>query len=466
MWHCSLSLHPDEPALSREQWGEIAREFVAEMGFGGAEETSCRWVAIHHGQGKNGNDHIHVVVQLVDEQGHAASVHLDRPRAQKCARDLERKHGLLVVEGRDRGRGARATNTRQAKRAANEHERAKREGRERIPPAEADRERLERVVRTFAAAAANEGEFVRTLRSTADPETGRSRVLVRPRWETGRDDVVVGYSIALAPEEGRPVVWHSGGKLAKDLTLPRLRQRWPDTPQSAGEAVKEWRAGWLRQPPAKPASSQDANAAWDRALHDLAQLRDELRGLPAGDPGAWAPLAGDGAALFYGWAQLAPEHAPALYACGELLARSAQIPAGQARPVPRMPQVRSVALLAAAMVSPQNRSLSWLVLFHELAALTRAIADLHQAARDARTAEQLRQALEQQLAPVGRQLAEQHAREDPEYAQALEAQRLAAAARPPAGRRGPAAGDTSPQASPGPRPPSQSQKPDQRRRRR
>lgn len=38
------------------------------------------------------------------------------------------------------------------------------------------------------------------------------------------------------------MVWHGGGKLARDLTLPELRKGWPDAPQSAQTAVDEWRA--------------------------------------------------------------------------------------------------------------------------------------------------------------------------------------------------------------------------------
>ncbi|MBM4570415.1 hypothetical protein GS489_08660 [Rhodococcus hoagii] len=50
--------------------GRIAQRFVEEMGFidpDGAK--SSRWVAIHHGQSKNGNDHIHIAVQMVREDG-------------------------------------------------------------------------------------------------------------------------------------------------------------------------------------------------------------------------------------------------------------------------------------------------------------------------------------------------------------------------------------------------------------
>lgn len=45
VWHCSLSLHPDEPALSDETWGEVAGEFIEQLGFAGQ-----RWAAIRHGR--------------------------------------------------------------------------------------------------------------------------------------------------------------------------------------------------------------------------------------------------------------------------------------------------------------------------------------------------------------------------------------------------------------------------------
>ena len=70
-------------------------------------------------------------------------------------------------------------------------------------------------MRVAGAGAGSEAEFVRVLRADG--------VLVRPRFAAGRDDQVVGYSVALAPAAGREPVWHAGGKVAKDLTLPRLR---------------------------------------------------------------------------------------------------------------------------------------------------------------------------------------------------------------------------------------------------
>ena len=138
----------------------------------------------------------HVVVGLVDEAGRAVSVHLDRPRAQKCARELERRHGLRVVEGRDRGRGVRSTNYRQAKRAQRDHDR----NALRVPSPEPDRERLERAVRIASAAADSEADFVRRIRDGG-------RLLIRPRFAAGCDDQVVGYSVALRPaQKGREAV--------------------------------------------------------------------------------------------------------------------------------------------------------------------------------------------------------------------------------------------------------------------
>ena len=74
MWHCSLSLHPDEPAPSDRRWGEVCDEFVASMGFAGPDaRAQCRWVAIRHGESAGGSDHAHVVVVLVTEDGSKAS---------------------------------------------------------------------------------------------------------------------------------------------------------------------------------------------------------------------------------------------------------------------------------------------------------------------------------------------------------------------------------------------------------
>jgi hypothetical protein len=53
-------------------------------------------------------------------------------------------------------------------------------------------------------------------------------VLVRLRFSTINIGEVTGYAIAMAQYTNVDwgVVWYSGGKLAPDLTLPKLRHRW------------------------------------------------------------------------------------------------------------------------------------------------------------------------------------------------------------------------------------------------
>ena len=245
VWHCSLSLRADEPALSDEQWAHIAEEFVAGMGFAdpASDEAPCRWVAVRHGQSKAGNDHVHVVVGLVREDGTKAKVWNDRPRAQQLAGELERKYGLQVLESREAGTGVRGQK-----------------------PAEVEvvvRDELANTVRATAAASATEAEFVSRMRQTPD-------VRIRPRFAAGREDVVTGYSVAWAAPGSGALNWYGGGSLSAELSLPRLRARWPDTPQHATAAIPEWRGAKRNQRPAasdaKPAITAPTTARDKLAL--------------------------------------------------------------------------------------------------------------------------------------------------------------------------------------------------------
>ena len=99
VWHCSLSLSPEEAALGDEVWGRIASDFMSEMGFSGTDgKAPCRWVAIHHGSAKNGGDHIHIAATIVREDGTKWTPWYDQRRAQKACNVLEHRYGLLVVE--------------------------------------------------------------------------------------------------------------------------------------------------------------------------------------------------------------------------------------------------------------------------------------------------------------------------------------------------------------------------------
>jgi hypothetical protein len=84
---------------------------------------------------------------------------------------------------------------------------------------EAPRVRLRREVATAAAGADSEQEFFARL-----TESG---VSVRKRYSTINPSEVTGYAVGLpehVSKDGGPI-WYSGGKLAADLSLPRLRRR-------------------------------------------------------------------------------------------------------------------------------------------------------------------------------------------------------------------------------------------------
>lgn len=320
VWHCSLSLHADEGQLSDEQWGTIAQQFVDRMGF--TEESGkapCRWVAVRHGLSTNGNDHVHVAVSLVREDGTKATTHNDFTRAQGVCRDLEREHGLTPLESRQRGMGERGVKPA-------ERVRAERQG-----AVEVDAHRLERTVRAAAIASLDEGEFVRRLR--------RGGVLIRPRYAAGRDDVVAGYSVALRPNGDDRPVWFGGGRLARDLTLPRLREGWPDSPQTAQAAVDEWRATsenpWQYRPVARGREEATPDPElWEQYTRELGALRAQLRDVSPEDRATWAHVARETAGAFAAWSQRVEMTPGPLADTARELSRSAHIRAHQSAPKP------------------------------------------------------------------------------------------------------------------------------------
>ena len=234
VWHCSLSLKAEEGPLTDAQWTQAGHALVDALGFSNAQgKAPCRWIAVRHGLSKDGNDHIHVAVSLVREDGTKASTWNDYRKAGKVCEELECRFGLEHVPGRS------------THRSVPEPSRKDRE----ISAARGDPEplrvRLERTVRGCAAAARSEAHFIALARANG--------LLIRPRYA---DDpgprTVAGY--AVAARDGRQAfsrktgttgpVWFGGGKLASDLTLPALRRRW-ETPGRSVSAVRaEALAAW------------------------------------------------------------------------------------------------------------------------------------------------------------------------------------------------------------------------------
>lgn len=252
--HCSLAVPVDERPVDDAEWRTIAEEFVARMGWDG-----CRWVAVHHGRSSGGNDHVHVVVTRATEDGAPLWLRGEYRQAQQACDGLEDEHGLLKRARRDgAGRpGATPVEVAQARAAGR--------------PA-TGREVLRRHVRAAVAAAGSEAEWLSGMRAAG--------LLVAARTAADDPTRVVGYAVALPPEPGRRPRWIAGGRLDGELSLTRIRHRWPETPPLDATA---WQAtdATLTPTPARPV---DRAQVWRRTATTLADVAAQLHALPPDSP--------------------------------------------------------------------------------------------------------------------------------------------------------------------------------------
>ena len=189
--------------LSDGEWGRVAAAVMDRTGFTRHDdESGVRWVAVRHAP-----DHIHLVATLARQDGRRARTWNDFFRVREACRDAERRLGLRATAPADR------TAAKQPSRA--ETEQALRRGWD-----EAPRVFLRREVCAAVAGAGSEREFFARLEQAG--------VLVRKRHSTINPDEVTGYAVGLADHTTKDggIVWYGGGKLAPDLTLPKLRARW------------------------------------------------------------------------------------------------------------------------------------------------------------------------------------------------------------------------------------------------
>ena len=421
VWHCSLSLRADEGTLTDGDWGKIARDFMAAMEFDDPDSprAPCRWVAVRHGLSTNGNDHIHIAVNLVREDGTKASVHNDFRRAQAAARALETKYGLEELESVRAERATRgyhpAEREAQARaRARAKYERARTKMDAGTPPWERldGMERQARIaaelrtdqpryllslkVRGCATASRSEAEFVRRLR--------REGLLVRPRYAEGRTDVITGYSVAERPEAGERPIWYGGGQLGRDLSLPRLRDGWEDTPTGAMDAAAEWNAakrGRRVVAPGREATEPTARQ-WVQQQERLSKLVDRLSEVPVEDRDTWATVARQTAGALAAWSNATEETPGDLAAAAEALSRSAQTYRRTVRPEKaRTIAISGAAMLLASAARGGQGTVAQAVMLRQLIRLSERVADAAVAARDARQARLISEDVRARLDRVG-----------------------------------------------------------------
>jgi hypothetical protein len=416
VWHCSVRAAPEDRMLSADEWAQIAHDVMHRTGLSryGEDDDAVRWIAVH----RHGDDHVHIVAMLARQDRRKPSVHNDRYRVRDACLAAEERYRLRPTAPADRT----------APRYPSRGEKEKAAGR---GVGEAPRLTLRRHVATAAASAASGEEFFALLETAG--------VLVRLRYSTRNPGEVTGYAVALPGDtgpDGGPI-WYGGGKLAADLTWPRLRQRWtgPGGPPGPG-----------------PVTAADRHALWEHAAQVAAGAAAQIRALTRTNPAAAADAA---------WAASDTLHvaaaalgSPVLRQAADSFDRAARAQYGRIpAPTPAGNQLRHAARLIAALAHlTRDPAMAPLVLIARLAALAEAVAELRQVQQRAAQAAAARSAARHlhtaaRPAPAGRPDASTAAR-----LAALSFPGPPAAGRPrPAPRRTPA-GHRGPRPAPGPSP--------------
>jgi hypothetical protein len=207
-------------------------------------------------------------------------------------------------------------------------------------------------------------------------------VLVRKRFSVNNPGQVTGYAVALpgdTTKDGGPI-WYGGGKLAADLSWPKLRQRWTPHRATLGRAHPNLTA-------------EERNALWEHATRVAADATTQIRNLAWTNPAAAADAT---------WAtsdtlHVAPPRSAAASCARPPTPTTAPPahPADASHPAPAGNQLRQAArLLSAFAYLTGNRSLTPIVLITRLAALAEAVADLRESQQRAAQAAAARAAAE------------------------------------------------------------------------
>jgi hypothetical protein len=265
----------------------------------------------------------------------------DRYRVRDACRAAEHKYGLRSTAPADR------TAPKYPTRA--EKEKATRRGLD-----EAPRVTLRRAVNLAAASAATAEEFFARLQAAG--------ITVRPRYSSKNPGQVTGYAVALNGDvnrDGKPV-WYSGGKLAADLTWPKLALRWHPA----------------RQVTATGLTDAERAALFDQAAKAAANATEYIKAFGATSPWAAADAAQAAADTLHVAAALL--HSRPLREAAEFYERAAREPFGRIpRPTRAGNQLRQAARVMAAYARVSgDRTNEWAIVIIRLAALVEAVAEL------------------------------------------------------------------------------------------
>ncbi len=255
VWHCVVRAAPGDPDLTDGQCLDISREVMHRLGLSvrGHEGEGVRWVAVHHG-----DNHIHIVATLARQDGRRPKLDREYIRLGAAMRAVEQKYGLRVTGCTDGSADKRPTRA--------EQEKARRSGKR-----EPSRTALRRAVQAAAAVAGSEAEFLAALQARG--------VQLRLRHSTVNPGEVTGYAVGLPGDLNASggQVWYGGGKLAPDLTLPKLRTRWDGAaPGSQGQASRARAAEVYAQAADAARHAAEAIKAGEPGAADTARAAADL----------------------------------------------------------------------------------------------------------------------------------------------------------------------------------------------
>ena len=396
-WHLSLSTKAGtDRELSDAEWAEVAKAAMSRLGFeASGHRVACRWAAVRHGRSSAGNDHVHVVVNLVREDGEACCA---RPTTSvgfpASAPTWRAATGSVPSRGGPRKRPCPGSPGPRLRRHAAP------DGRKPNGPSWPGWCGLR--LPSPAAKPSSCG----CLRDAG--------LAARPRYDRVGGHRVVGYAVAEEPSDGGVAVFFGGGKLARDLSLPALRERWGDGEAERQKAAAEWAcaapATCVHQAPRASrhttyrwaeaserwgkstlgeehrVPAQRSQGRWREATEGLGEVVRQLGAVPAEDVTTWRAVASDAAgalAVLSGRLERVP--GPLAHASG-LLARSAQGPRqrpAKARYVMRG-TIKSVAALMAQADLDEDTPAAWRLLLAEMLRLAQAVHDAHLARSESR----------------------------------------------------------------------------------
>jgi hypothetical protein len=376
VYHVVLSVPRADGELGDVVWRALVDEAIEHMGVGPDTNGAggCRWVAVHHGPSVEGNDHVHVVINLVRGDGRIANTYRDWPRWRSWCLAVEER--LDLTRTAPAGAGRRATSRAELERATKAGTRT-------------DRQRLTQLVAEAAARSDSEIDFLAHLR--------RANVRVRPRLS---DDKVVGYTVALGTkQESAEPLWFAGSTLRRDLSLPRLRARW-EQPGPLWETAAA--VYWTGERDVDFGEVTPTNVTWRQVTRHLKEAAAVLGGEVADDRDRWSQTTGETADLVAVLARFDHEQ-DHLNRAADQLARAAQLERDQRRPRPRDRGVAIPLLVAATRAAIACKDPAPLVLAAVILLIWSIVKILQRAAE--RRQLRIRGSAQQQIAAAADEIA-------------------------------------------------------------